>query len=285
MPAIQSVRHAGSPGPLTRRRFLRFSSAALLGSAMPIIPVLAQTDEELARLRGSVKALMFDVFGTVVDWHGSIVREGRLLSAEKGYDVDWDAFATRWRAGYGPAMQRVRDGELPWTTLDELHRMILDEMLPEFGLEDMNEAEREELNRVWHRLSPWPDAVSGLNRLKARYVITTLSNGNVAMLMNMAKNAGLPWDAILSAELAEQYKPAPEAYLKAADLLDLPPKEVMLVAAHPGDLRAAAAQGFRTGYVHRPLERGAERRVEANTGDDFDVRATDFLDLSRKLGA
>ncbi|HJO10879.1 MAG: haloacid dehalogenase type II [Gammaproteobacteria bacterium] len=233
----------------------------------------------------NVRALVFDVFGTVVDWRSSITREGQLLAARKGYTADWANFADRWRSGYGPAMNRVRTGELPWTKIDDLHRMILDELVVEFGLTGMTEEELDHFNKAWHRLSPWPDTVGGLNRLKTRFIIATLSNGNVALLTNMAKNAGMPWDAILSAELSGHYKPDPEAYLKAADLLSLPPEQVMMVAAHPGDLRAAARTGMRTAYVIRPLERGPGRPVNTNPDGEFDVTANDFVDLAVKLGA
>ena len=186
-----------------------------------------------------MRALAFDVFGTVVDWRGSIIREGELLSATKGLQVDWPAFADAWRAGYAPAMDRTRAAGAEWLSLDVLHRQILDSLLPRFGLSHLSEAELAHLNRAWHRLSPWPDTVGGLNRLRSRYIISTLSNGNVSLLVDMAKNAGLPWDCVLSAELAHKYKPDPEAYLTAARLLDVAPNELMLVAAHPSDLRAA----------------------------------------------
>tara|TARA_Y200000002_G_C22341103_1_gene520945 strand:- start:132 stop:656 length:525 start_codon:yes stop_codon:yes gene_type:complete len=174
---------------------------------------------------------------------------------------------------------------MPWTKIDDLHRMILDELVPEFGLEGLTETELDHFNRAWHRLSPWPDTVAGLNRLKTKYVITTLSNGNVSLLTHMAKNAGLPWDAVLSAELAQHYKPDPRAYLKAADLLSLEPAEVLMVAAHPGDLRAAADVGLHTAYVYRPLERGPERQRQRSPAGEFDFDADDFLDLARQLGA
>lgn len=274
---------------LSRRDVLALSPGALMlaaGFAMPFAS--AQSPNRPSRNAGSeaeVSALVFDVFGTVVDWRTSIIREGQLLSISKGLPVDWAAFADRWRSGYGPAMNRVRTGELPWTKIDDLHRMVLDELVIEFGLTGLTEAELDHFNRAWHRLMPWPDTVVGLHRLKSRYVIATLSNGNVSLLLNMAKNAGLPWDTILSAELSGHYKPDPEAYLKAAELLSLEPAQVMLVAAHPGDLRAAAAVGFKTGYVYRPLERGPERPVERNTTDDYTIRADDFLDLAEQLGA
>ena len=249
-----------------------------IGSGLTMLPgplFAADSGSEL-----DIKALTFDVFGTVVDWRASIIREGQLLAARKGYDIDWASFADSWRSGYGPAMNRVRNGDLPWTKIDDLHRMILDELVLEYELEGMSEAELDHFNRAWHRLSPWPDTVAGLNRLKTKFVITTLSNGNVSLLTNMAKNAGLPWDAILSAELAGHYKPDPEAYLKAVDLLSLQPEQVMMVAAHPGDLRAAARVGLRTAYVIRPLERGPGRPVNTNPDGEFDYTASDFLDLA-----
>ena len=232
----------------------------------------------------SVKALAFDVFGTVVDWRSTVIREGRALGRAKGLEVDWAAFADAWRDGYGPAMNRVRTGELQWTTIDELHRLILDGLLERFAITGLDEAEKDDLNRVWHRLDPWPDAVEGLTRLKSRFIIASLSNGNVALLVNMAKHGGLPWDAVLSAELAGRYKPDREVYLKAADLLGLEPGAVMMVAAHKGDLRAAARAGLRTAFVPRPRER-PNRQIDLSVDGEFDVSAEDFVDLARKLGA
>ena len=232
-----------------------------------------------------IKALAFDVFGTVVDWRSSIAREGEILGARKGIKADWSAFADAWRAGYQPAMQRVRSGELKWTNIDALHRMILDSLLEKFSLKGLSETELQELNRVWHRLMPWPDAVSGLNRLKTRYVLATLSNGNVSLLVNMAKNVGLPWDCVLSGELFHHYKPDPEVYQGAARILGLEPGEVMMVAAHPYDLQAAAKQGLKTAFVPRPLEHGPGGKQQDATGMKFDVTATDFIDLARQLSA
>lgn len=231
-----------------------------------------------------VRALAFDVFGTVVDWRSSLIREGELLGARKGLKADWAAFADAWRGGYAPAMDRVRKGELPWTNIDGLHRMILNSLLNRFGLAGLREDELDDLNRAWHRLMPWPDAVGGLNRLRARFVLATLSNGNVSLLVDMAKNAGLPWDAVLSAELFGHYKPDPEAYLGAARLLSLAPGEVMMVAAHPSDLRAAKAAGLKTAYVMRPLEFGPQgKRYPAEPEGAFDFVAADFLDLATQL--
>ncbi len=267
----------------SRRQFLRQLSLLPVGLGVGVLPLLSDAADN--SVANSVKALTFDVFGTVVDWHGSIIREGQLLAANKGYDVDWAKFAISWRAGYGPAMNKVRNGEMPWTKIDDLHRMILDDLVEEYNLTGMSEAELVHFNEAWHRLSPWPDTVSGLNKLKSKYVITTLSNGNVSLLTHMAKNGGLPWDAILSAELSGHYKPDPEAYLKAADLLSLKPEQVMMVAAHPSDLRAAARTGLKTAYVIRPLERGPGRPVNRNPDGEFDYTAEDFNDLARQLGA
>jgi 2-haloacid dehalogenase len=278
--SIDSTCSATSP---SRREFL--TSLAILPVGVGAGLLSSNTFSADAGVLANVKALTFDVFGTVVDWRSSIIREGQLLSAAKGFDVDWPEFADHWRSGYGPAMNKVRTGELPWTKIDDLHRLILDELVVEFGIDGLSEAEMDHFNKAWHRLSPWADTVAGLNRLKTKFVITTLSNGNVSLLTNMAKNAGMPWDAVLSAELSGHYKPDPEAYLKAADLLSLRPDEVMMVAAHPGDLRAAARTGLRTAYVIRPLERGPGRPVNMNPDGEFDFTATDFLDLARQLGA
>jgi 2-haloacid dehalogenase len=231
-----------------------------------------------------IKALAFDVFGTVVDWRTSITREGQRLGKMKGIEADWCALADAWRAGYQPAMNDVRSGRLPWTNIDGLHRRILDRILAESGIGMLDEAEKAHLNRAWHRLKPWPDSVRGLKRLKKGYVITTLSNGNVALLTNMAKSAGLPWDCVLSAELFHHYKPDPESYLGAAAMLGLEPHEVMMVAAHKSDLRAAQAAGLRAAFVARPLEYGPAVKKDLKAEKDFDVNAKDFEDLAAKLG-
>jgi len=232
-----------------------------------------------------VKALAFDVFGTVVDWRGGIVREAAAFGAKHGIAADWSRFADAWRAGYRPAMQKVRSGELPWLRIDALHRLILDDLLDDFGLRGLAERDIDHLNRAWHRLDAWPDAVEGLSRLKARYVITTLSNGNFSLLTNMAKRAGLPWDCIISAELFRHYKPDPETYLGTADLLGIAPADLMLVACHPDDLRAARAAGCRTGYVERPLEFGPGHAPPRVDDGEFDIVARDFVELADRLGA
>jgi 2-haloacid dehalogenase len=230
------------------------------------------------------QALAFDVFGTVVDWRSSIIRELEAFGRKHGLQQDWPTFADKWRAGYIPAMDRVRRGELPWMKIDDLHRMILDGLLHAAGI-SVSDDEVDYLNRSWHRLDPWPDTVRGLTRLKERFLITTLSNGNVSLLTNMAKRAGLPWDCVISAELFHHYKPDPQAYLGCAELLDVPPDHLMLVAAHPGDLRAARGAGLMTGYVARPLEYGPVQRPHMTGDGEFDIAATDFLDLADQLGA
>ena len=229
--------------------------------------------------------MIFDVFGTVVDWRGSIAEQCAAFGREKGIEADWAAFADTWRSKYGPYMDKVRTGALPWTNLDGLHRMSLEETLGEFGIAGLGEDELRRITLFWHRLRPWADAVPGLYRLKSRYVIATMSNGNVAMMTNMAKNAGLPWDCILGAEVARHYKPDPESYLTSVALLGLTPGEVVMAAAHPGDLRAAGKLGLRTAYIPRPMEFGPGRTPEPISDTQPDVTASDFVDLAAQLGA
>ena len=231
------------------------------------------------------KALLFDVFGTVVDWRASVIREVRDLAARKGSRVDAEKFADAWRAGYMPSMNRVRTGELPWTRLDDLHRMTLEKILADFGVTGFTEEEKDFLNRAWHRLEPWPDAVNGLARLKKQYIIAPLSNGNVALITNMAKHAGLPWDCVLGAELARHYKPDPEVYRSAVELLDVNPGEVVMVAAHLRDLRAAKAEGLRTAFVVRPDEFGPDGNPDLAPDESVDISAESFEDLASQLGA
>jgi 2-haloacid dehalogenase len=225
----------------------------------------------------SVRALVFDIFGTVVDWRGSIVREGEAT----GITIDWGRFADRWRANYAPSMQRVRTGELPWTKLDALHRATLEDLIAEFGLGAWSAAEREHFNHVWHRLAPWPDSCAGLKRLRQRYVLATLSNGNVSLLVDLVRHGALPFDTVLSAELFRHYKPDPEVYGGARELLG---DELMLVAAHVADLRAARACGLRTAFVARPFEHGPAGRAEEPLAGEFDYVARDLEDLATQLG-
>jgi 2-haloacid dehalogenase len=232
-----------------------------------------------------VKALTFDVFGTVVDWREGIIREGRALGAAKGLDVDWARFADAWRGQYQPALSEVREGRRPWTRLDGLHRESLVRLLAEFDITGLSEAEINAFSQAWHRLDPWPDSVEGLIRLKRRFVLATLSNGNVALMVDMAKRAGLPWDAILGAEVARHYKPQPEAYLTTADLLGLAPAQCLMVAAHHSDLVAARGCGFRTAYVHRPREFGEQPKDDLPAEHGHDIVVADFIELATRLGA
>jgi 2-haloacid dehalogenase len=228
------------------------------------------------------KVLAFDVFGTVVDWHGSIAAEVVRIDLP----VDPHAFATAWRKGYRPAMARVRSGELPWTKIDDLHRMILDQVLADFEITSLSEEQIKHLNLVWHRLNPWPDTVEGLVRMKKQFTLVTLSNGNLGLLANMAKNAGLPWDLILSAEVFRHYKPDPETYLGVAQTFDLLPNEVMLVASHKDDLEAAHQCGLQTAFIERPLEFGTSFIRDDLHHEDFtNFHAKNFIDLANQFDA
>jgi 2-haloacid dehalogenase len=254
------------------------------GAGSALVSVLAQgaarPNEELT----AVKALVFDTFGTVVDWRTSVSQEVDQLAKKKGLKVDADKFADAWRAGYGPSMNRVRTGELPWTKLDVLHRMILDKILVDFGVTGLSEEEIATLNHAWHRLRPWPDSVGGLTRLKKRFIIAPLSNGNISLMTDLAKFGGLPWDCILGAELARHYKPDPEVYKSAAEFLDLKVGDIMMVAAHLGDLKAAKGVGLKTAFVPRPLELGPLGKPDLKADAAVDLSATDFNDLAKQLG-
>ena len=232
-----------------------------------------------------IKALTFDVFGTVVDWRSSVIRECEALGERRGVTRDWARFADEWRGGYAPAMDLVRNGGLPWTNIDTLHRMVLDRLLTEFEIDGLTEEEKDDLNRAWHRLSPWPDSLQGIERLRTRYVVATLSNGNVSLLVDMAKNAGIVWDCVLSSELAGHYKPDREVYLTAASLLGLEPGEVMMAAAHRDDLEAARSFGLGTAFISRPLEFGPEGKPDTASEGEFDIVAGDIIGLAEKLGA
>lgn len=226
------------------------------------------------------KILAFDVFGTVVDWHGSIAAEAARINLP----VDPNVFASAWRDGYKPAMARVRSGELGWTKIDDLHRMILNQVLEQFKIDSLSEAQKRDLNLVWHRLKPWADTVEGLTRLKKQFAIVTLSNGNLGLLANMAKNAQLPWDLILSAEVFRHYKPDPETYLGVASTFDVQPEEVMLVAAHKDDLAAASKLGLQTAFVERPREFGpTHQRNDLQVEEWVDYHASDFNTLADQL--
>jgi 2-haloacid dehalogenase len=235
---------------------------------------------------GPPRALLFDVFGTCVDWRSSVIAEGEALGGRLGLEeVDWPALADAWRARYQPQLETVRSGARPWTNLDVLHREALDQVLADFALDAVPEADRADFNLVWHRLAPWPDTVQGLRLLKRRFIIAPNSNGHIALVLDLSKRAGLPWDAILGAEIARAYKPAPEAYLRNVEAVGLSPSEVMMVAAHNGDLVAAAACGLRTAFVPRPTEHGSGQISDLRPDHGVDLVASDFIDLARQLGA
>jgi 2-haloacid dehalogenase len=268
-----------------RRDFL--AGAIAVGSLPAMFAERAGASQALpAPVRG-VRLLVFDTFGTVVDWRSGVIAEGEQLGRAKGLKVDWAAFADAWRGGYGPSMNRVRKGDLPWTKLDALHRMTLDDLLVKFKIEGLTEEEKAHFNYAWHRLRPWPDAVAGLTRMKKRFVIGPLSNGNVSLLTDMAKFGGLPWDVILSTELVRHYKPDRETYLMPGEFWDLKPESVMMVAAHAGDLNSARQLGLRTAFVHRPFEQGKDRlnRVPPMPKPDaYDFVCKDFKELASRLG-
>lgn len=228
--------------------------------------------------------MLFDVFGTVVDWRSGVAREGARFARRHGIEgVDWHAFADAWRARYQPSMQAVRSGEREFVTLDRLHRENLDAVLAEFGIVGIAAEALDELNLAWHRLDPWPDVHFGLMRLRRRYVLAPLSNGNVALLVDMARRAGLPWDAVPGAEVARDFKPKPVVYLKAAELLGLEPAQCMMVAAHNGDLAAARELGLATAFVARPVEHGPGQSLDLEPDSDWDVCTTSFTSLAGAL--
>lgn len=259
----------------------------VLSSAVP--PLLfgsaaAQQEDRMAQSTLPVDALLFDIFGTVVDWRSSIIAEFQAFGAARGLNADWAEMTDDWRALYQPSMEAVRSGRRPWTILDVLHRESLDTLCSKYGLDQLSEEDRAHLARVWHRLRPWPDVLSGLRRLKTRFIIGTLSNGNVGLLTRMAKHAGLPWDVVLGAETARAYKPMPEAYLSAARLLNIEPGRLMLVAAHNGDLAAAQQNGLKTAFVPRPTEYGPRQSHDFKAEGQWTYVAEDFDKLADQLG-
>ena len=238
----------------------------------------------MSTLTSTVKAMVFDTFGSVVDWRGSITRDLTRWGTENGYSCDWTALAVKWRALYQPSMEKVRSGQREWTILDVLHRESLEQLLPEFGLEKMTESQRQHVNKVWHRLDGWPDAVSGLTRLKSKYIIAPLSNGNVSLLTDIAKYTGLPWDLNLSTEVFHCYKPQPQSYLGVAKILQLDPSEVMMCAAHNDDLAAARKVGLKTAFWPRPTEHGPEQKTNLAATEKWDIVAKDIRDLATQMG-
>ena len=233
---------------------------------------------------GEIKALVFDVFGTVVDWRTSIAREAEKCLSSKRYALDWLSFADAWRGKYQPAMQKIRNGSRGFVRLDVLHKENLIEVLNDFDIKGLNDLELDNLNKAWHRLDPWPDSVTGLVRLKKKFIIGTMSNGNVALMVNMAKHGDLPWDVILGAEPAQSYKPEPKTYLTGVDWLNLKPSEVLMCAAHNSDLLAAAAQGLRTAFIARPTEYGPNQKEDFKAEHDFDYVSESMIDLADQLG-
>jgi 2-haloacid dehalogenase len=234
-----------------------------------------------------IQALVHDVFGTVVDWRGAVTADGEALAARHGISgVDWQQFADEWRGLYAPSMHKVRTGELPWTNLDALHRMALDQLLEKFGIAGgLSEEDKARFNLTWHRLKPWPDSVPGLTRIKTKYIIATLSNGTVRLLTDMAKYCGLPWDTVLGSDLVRHYKPDAEMYRSAIEFLgNGDASAVMMVAAHNNDLVAAAKHGMKTAYINRPYEHGAKQSRDFKAEHDFTYVATSFEDLAMQLG-
>jgi 2-haloacid dehalogenase len=276
---------------LDRRGFLIATGASVMSTSFPD-PFAARAQEtakatytarpELA----DVKACVFDIFGTIVDWRSSVIAEATVWGKAKGLNINWVEFTDRWRLEYRPAMDRVRKGKIPWTNLDDLQRVILEDLLKEYRIEGLSEEEKVNWAHVWRRLKPWPDSVEGLKRLKRKYIISPMSNGNVALMTNLAKFGGLPWDLILGSDLVRHYKPDREMYLSAPFYLDLKPAEVMMCAAHFSDLRAARSYGLRTGFIYRPNEFGGNTvgAPDIAKPGDFDVVSVSAIDLAQQMG-
>jgi 2-haloacid dehalogenase len=275
-----------------RREFVIAAGTTVMVTSLSGLPLALAQDttkntQPLKSELANVKACVFDTFGTVVDWRSSVIAESTNLGKSKGLNINWVEFADRWRLGYAPAMDKVRKGEIPWTNLDNLHRMILDDLLKQYKIEGLSEEEKMNWAHVWRRLKPWPDSVEGLTRLKKKYIISPLSNGNIALMANLAKFGGLPWDVILGSDIVKHYKPDREMYLSAPFYLDLTPGEVMMCAAHGPDLQAARSFGLRTGFIYRPNEFGggpAGVPYKAEPGE-FDVVSTSIIDLAKQMGA
>ena len=275
---------------LDRREFLMTAGATAVTTSLsnPLAVRAKMTPKETQRAKpelANVKACVFDTFGTVVDWRGSVIAEASVWGKAKGLNIDWVEFTDRWRLGYKPAMDKVRTGEMPWTNLDDLQRMILEDLLKQYKIEGLSEEEKINWAHVWRRLKPWSDSVEGLTRLKKKYIISPMSNGNVALMTNLAKFGGLPWDVILGSDLVKHYKPDREMYLSAPFFLDLKPEEVMMCAAHASDLQAARSCGLRTGFIYRPNEFGGGTvgvPDNAKPGD-FDVVSASIIDLAQQL--
>jgi 2-haloacid dehalogenase len=238
----------------------------------------------MAKSLADLKVCIFDVFGTVVDWRGSLIEDLPKLGKKDGLDTDWTSFADDWRGLYQPQMSRVRKGELPWTRIDDLHKEAFEMLLNKRSLKHPGEEGAWAFTHLWHKLRPWPDSVEGIGMMKKKYVVATLSNGNVALLINMAKNSGIPWDHCFSGETFHHYKPDPESYLGVVDSMYLEPHQVMLVAAHNGDLRAAQKCGLSTGFVHRPKEHGPNQKTDLKADGDWDATGGSIIEVAKKIG-
>jgi 2-haloacid dehalogenase len=271
---------------MTRRRVLRRATSMAAG-AVAGRAVLSPADMFAQARPGvtveRVKALVFDVFGTCTDWRNGVARDAERILKPLGYNINWIAFAEAWRALYQPSMEEVRSGRQPFVKLDILHRRMLDQIRPKFGLEKLDNKVADDLNLAWHRLDAWPDVVPGFVRLKRTFILAPCSNGNIALMVDIARRNNIPWDAILGSEIARDFKPKPAVYLMTAEALNLQPHEVMMVAAHSEDLRSAASHGLRTGHVARPGENGP------GTGESaprvpVDIAATNMEELATLLG-
>jgi 2-haloacid dehalogenase len=275
---------------LDRREFLTAVGASIAATSYAEQPAARQRQATGATERvnpklANVKACVFDVFGTVVDWRSSVIAEAMTWGKAKGLNINWAEFTDRWRLGYRPAMDQVRKGEIPWTNLDNLQRRILEDLLQQYKIEGLSQEEKVNWAHVWRRLKPWPDSVEGLNRLKRKFIISPMSNGNVALMTNLAKFGGLPWDVILGSDLVKHYKPDREMYLSAPFYLDLKPEDVMMCAAHTSDLQAARRCGLRTGFIYRPDEygNGSVGVADKARPDDFDVVSVSIIDLAEQM--
>lgn len=270
----------------SRRDFLqRLSATALVAAvATPLATQSTRSAAQTGTNMDNVKALIFDVFGTVVDWRTGVARESKSILGPLGYKLDWIAFADAWRAEYQPGMEEVRSGKIPFSKLDVIHRRMLERIRTKFGLEKVEEPVLEKLNMAWHKLDGWKDSSAGLKRLKKKFMIAPCSNGNISLMVDLARRNDFPWDAILGAEIAGDYKPKPKVYLDSAAALGISPQETMMVAAHSGDLAAAGALGLRTAFVIR-LDEFGPNTGEKQAAQPVDVTAKSFMDLADKLGA
>jgi 2-haloacid dehalogenase len=266
-----------NPAHLSRRDLLRVGAALTLTD-----PALALSNPADANERdlSEIKALVFDVYGTCADYWGTFVRQGQAINRKKGLDIDWDKLSVEWHGLYPPSFAAMYKGQRPWESFATLRSESLDKLIRDRGIHSFSEAELADINSVWQRLDLWPDTLAGLHRLKRRYTLATLSNADMADIVKLAKHSGLPWDMILTAELAQSVKPDPKVYQVVPRYLGLKPEEIMMVACHKADLQGAAAQGLRTAFVARPLETGSNVQVDIHASDEFDLNVTSFGELA-----